>query len=340
MAGGLMMVKIKWREKEGHKLLGGYVASSDKNLEGNFEKNESEFELMDGDVNTSMDRVKDILFKEMELIVILKLLGRNIGYNGLPGYLYKRQIIEAIGGLIRKVVKLDLQTDNRTRGRFAYLVVFINFDKPLISQILVDVAVQRVEYEALPTICFSYKKYKYVNELCLSVRVNLASGSPVTAVIVSSDDDISKDGEGKKVDYEPWMLVERKVTNLGKGTLGSRFAPLIAEDVSGGVLRWFVGDFLEENDDDHAAVDMRSVGARVNSKWVLGEVNTKAILGQVVEVDRRAEVGFRPLVGPVLGSSSNRSENFKTSQIEGVLVLNRWEKGLWSQMGFLKKIMT
>ncbi|MBA0871855.1 hypothetical protein Goshw_000613 [Gossypium schwendimanii] len=160
------------------KLLGRGVAFSDGNLEGIFGKNESDFELLEGDVNMSMvngisaisfsDRIKDILFKEMELTVILKLLWRNIGYNvlhnyiddynkvltqgpwiifrqyltiqpwtkmfnpvqtypsmvtawirlsGLPGYLYKRKIIEAIGELIKKVIKLDLQTDNKTNGR-------------------------------------------------------------------------------------------------------------------------------------------------------------------------------------------------------------------------------
>ncbi|MBA0635374.1 hypothetical protein Godav_005186 [Gossypium davidsonii] len=154
------------------KLLRGDVASSDGNLEGIFGKNESDFELLEGDVNMSMvngipaisfsNRINDILFKEMELTIILKLLRRNIGYNGpwiifrqyltvqpwtkmfnlvqpypsmvmawihlpdFPGYLYKRKIIEAIGELIKKVVKLDLQTDNRTKGRFAHLAVFIN----------------------------------------------------------------------------------------------------------------------------------------------------------------------------------------------------------------------
>ncbi|MBA0679197.1 hypothetical protein Goari_010985, partial [Gossypium aridum] len=73
------------------KLLGGGVAFSGENLEGSFEKNKSDFELMEIDVNMSMvngipaiafsDRIKDILFKEMELTVILKLLGRNISYN-------------------------------------------------------------------------------------------------------------------------------------------------------------------------------------------------------------------------------------------------------------------
>ncbi|PPD87009.1 hypothetical protein GOBAR_DD16082 [Gossypium barbadense] len=95
-----------------------------------------------------------------------------IRLSGLPGYLYKRQIIEAIGGLIGKVVKLDLQTDNKTRG------------------------------------CCG--EYGHVKELCPSVRVNPALGRFVAAAVVSSGEDVVEGGEGKKVDYGPWMLVERK----------------------------------------------------------------------------------------------------------------------------------
>ncbi|KAH1056723.1 hypothetical protein J1N35_034788 [Gossypium stocksii] len=180
---------------------------------------------MEGNVNMSMvdripaitfsNHIKDILFKEMELMVILKLLGRNIGYNirlvGLSGYLYKRKTIEAIGGLIEKVVKLDLQTDNRTRRQFACLAVFINLDKPLVSQVLVDGFVQRVEYEALPTVCFCCEKYSHVKKLCPSVVVvNLALGSSMHAAVASSRDDVGEGGERKRVDYRSWMLVERK----------------------------------------------------------------------------------------------------------------------------------
>lgn len=35
---------------------------------------------------------------------------------GLPGYLYKRKILVEIGELIDKVVKLDMNTDNRAKG--------------------------------------------------------------------------------------------------------------------------------------------------------------------------------------------------------------------------------
>ncbi|KAH1037884.1 hypothetical protein J1N35_039627 [Gossypium stocksii] len=75
------------------KLLGGSGDSSDGNIGGNLRRHECRFEILDGDVKTPIvngipaiafsDRIKDLLFKEMERTVILKLLGRNIGYNVL-----------------------------------------------------------------------------------------------------------------------------------------------------------------------------------------------------------------------------------------------------------------
>ncbi|KAK5839362.1 hypothetical protein PVK06_008141 [Gossypium arboreum] len=104
---------------------------------------------------------------------------------GLSSYLYKRQTIEAIGGLIKKVVKLDFQTDNSTRGRFARLVVFVNLDKPLTSKVLVNGDIQRVEYESLLTIYFSCGRYGHVKELCPSVGVGKVLERP-EAILESS----------------------------------------------------------------------------------------------------------------------------------------------------------
>ncbi|XP_016675865.1 uncharacterized protein [Gossypium hirsutum] len=247
---------ISWKDK----LLGNHVDGPISDRLMTPEGNDNDFVLLDGDVNTSIidgipaiefsDRIKEIFFKEMELTVIVKLLGRNIGYNtlynrilflwkpvhsiclmdiangyflvkfqdtgdynkalsqgpwtvygqyltvqrwsryfnplqpypsvvltwirlpNLPGHLYKRKIIEAIGGLIGKVVKLDTQTDNQIRGRYARLAVYINLDKPLISQVLIDGLIQRVEYEALPTVCFECGKYGHVKEMCTSAVLN------------------------------------------------------------------------------------------------------------------------------------------------------------------------
>ncbi|MBA0871043.1 hypothetical protein Goshw_020552 [Gossypium schwendimanii] len=135
------------------------------------------------------DRIHQILVRNMENTVFLKLLGHNIGYSilqtkgpldcvwsifsttnhgqcpliqhklflkvvmswikllGLPRYLYKRNILMEIGGMIEKVTKLDMNTDNRARGHFSQMVVYINLNKPLVSQILVNGKVQKVEYE-------------------------------------------------------------------------------------------------------------------------------------------------------------------------------------------------
>ncbi|KAH1064538.1 hypothetical protein J1N35_029525 [Gossypium stocksii] len=90
--------------------------------------------------------------------------------------------METIEGLIRKVVKLDFHTDNRSKGRFARLAVFLNLEKPLISQVLVDDATQRVEYEALPTVCFGYRKYGHVKDLCPTEVANRTLDCPPKVV--------------------------------------------------------------------------------------------------------------------------------------------------------------
>ncbi|MBA0672833.1 hypothetical protein Goklo_007360 [Gossypium klotzschianum] len=43
---------------------------------------------------------------------------------GLPGYMYKRNILKEIGGTIGKVAKLNLNTDSRIRGHFARLAMY------------------------------------------------------------------------------------------------------------------------------------------------------------------------------------------------------------------------
>ncbi|KAG8475227.1 hypothetical protein CXB51_032054 [Gossypium anomalum] len=331
------------------KLLGGDLTHTDYPT-----RNECDLVLRDGDVNMSMvngipaiafsDRIKDILFKEMESMIILKLLRRNIGYNvlynrifnlwkslnsfhlmditngyffvkfqgmedynkvltqgpwiifgqyltvqpwtktfnpeqpypsvvlawirlsGLPGYLYKRQIIEAI--------------------------VFINLDEPLTSKVLVDGAIQRVEYEALPTVCFSCGKYGHVKELCPSVGVNVAFERSGTEEVVVSGDDVREDNDGKGVDYGPWMLVERKSrrgkrdsqasgdAKFGKDSLGSR-----------GGVNGINGGILSEKENDHAAK-----GDKYNENRVL----SKGVSGLLVDLGSGTEGEFNKLARPIV----------------------------------------
>ncbi|XP_040934424.1 uncharacterized protein [Gossypium hirsutum] len=85
---------------------------------------------------------------------------------GLLGYLYKHKILTEIGGMVGKVVKLDMNTYSKVRGRFARMAVYINLERPLVSQILINGRSQRVEYESLPTICFHCGRYGHVKDNC------------------------------------------------------------------------------------------------------------------------------------------------------------------------------
>lgn len=81
--------KISWKDK----LLGGAPVVSDLDSFGPSLDLGNEVELLDGDVDTFVidgvsniafsNCIREILFKDMESTVVLKLLGRNIGYNAL-----------------------------------------------------------------------------------------------------------------------------------------------------------------------------------------------------------------------------------------------------------------
>ncbi|KAH1123119.1 hypothetical protein J1N35_006279 [Gossypium stocksii] len=56
-----------------------------------------------------------------------------IRLQGLLGFIYKRRILEEVGGLVGKVVKFDLNTNSKTICYFSRMVVFVDLDKPLVS---------------------------------------------------------------------------------------------------------------------------------------------------------------------------------------------------------------
>lgn len=74
--------------------------------------------------------------------------------------------MKEIGGLFGNVAKLDFQTDNGSRGKFARMAVYIDLEKPFVSQNLVNGMVQRVEFELLPTIYFSCGQFGHIQDLC------------------------------------------------------------------------------------------------------------------------------------------------------------------------------
>ncbi|MBA0686161.1 hypothetical protein Goari_013776, partial [Gossypium aridum] len=88
-----------------------------------------------------------------------------IRFPALPSYLYNHKIITEIRELVGKVVKLDMNIDNRARGCFARMAVYVNLEKPLVSQVLINGRSQKVEYGSLSTICFHCGRYGHVENL-------------------------------------------------------------------------------------------------------------------------------------------------------------------------------
>ncbi|KAL4280973.1 hypothetical protein GQ457_03G007680 [Hibiscus cannabinus] len=148
----------------------------------------------------------------------------------LPYRYYTKSLFHHIAAAIGKVVRVDYNTAEGKRGRFARLAIVVDLDKPLLSGIIIDGHRQYIEYEGLPEICFRCGKYGHAKEVC---GITPPTGTSVEEVIEPRNpEDL----------YGPWMQVSQRRHRLGNprtnvgdvntGTgknvvSGSRFATLI-----------------------------------------------------------------------------------------------------------------
>ncbi|KAK5835452.1 hypothetical protein PVK06_011141 [Gossypium arboreum] len=151
--------RVSWKDK----LLGGSVSNS-----------------LDGDANI------DLKFVEGDIC--------RSNLNGLSGFLYQKKILEEISSLVGEVVKLDIKTDNKERGQFTRMAIFVDLEKPLTSQVLVNGRLQQVEFEPLLEVCFLYGE----GDPTGSLRTETAPAR--TGVALSAVGDA----------FGPWMMVEHK----------------------------------------------------------------------------------------------------------------------------------
>ncbi|KAA3486878.1 LINE-1 reverse transcriptase isogeny [Gossypium australe] len=135
-----------------------------------------------------------------------------IRFPDLPSYLYNHKIITQIGGMVGKVVKLDMNTDNKARGRFARMAVYVDLEKPLVSQILINGRKQNVEYESLSTIYFQCGRYGHIDISCPfrnTGSIGEKSGDQHEKVTEIQNTTMDR-SERKDDNFGPWMIVERK----------------------------------------------------------------------------------------------------------------------------------
>ncbi|MBA0841313.1 hypothetical protein Goarm_003809, partial [Gossypium armourianum] len=98
------------------------------------------------------------------------------------------------------------------------MVVYVNLDRPLVSQILINGKTQRVEYEFLPIACLHYGRYGHMKEACI-FRVSESSTrkeSPSSKTLSENQSMVMNDKGEKCETYGPWMLVEKKSRRKSK----------------------------------------------------------------------------------------------------------------------------
>ncbi|MBA0590450.1 hypothetical protein Gorai_019155, partial [Gossypium raimondii] len=156
---------VTWKGKllGGSSTKGGVIEILELDRESDLEFVERDIKKLDINGIPSIDfseKVNQLLVKDMALTYLtvqpwstnfdpakpyLSLVKFWIRLRSLPGHLYNWKILLEIGELVGKVVRLDFNTDNKARGRFARMAVFVNLNKPLIFQILINGILQRTE---------------------------------------------------------------------------------------------------------------------------------------------------------------------------------------------------
>lgn len=65
-------------------------------------------------------------------------------------------MLQIIGNAIGRVLRIDTNTTNESRGRFARLCIQVDIEKPLVTALLIGGREQRISYEGIQRLCFSY----------------------------------------------------------------------------------------------------------------------------------------------------------------------------------------
>ncbi|RYR20260.1 hypothetical protein Ahy_B03g065356 [Arachis hypogaea] len=191
------------------------------------------------------EHIKRELRKEWWESLIVKLMGRMISLMvmrrrleamwGKHGSL--ESILKKIGNIIGRTIKVDSNTADIARGKYARICVELDLTKPLVSHYMINGVKLAVEYEGLHQVCFSCRRVGHDNGTCPEKNqvTNENGGNTISngenkggeeEVEERGSSGITEKDKGKKVidaseeSYGPWMIVQKPVR--GKKNLENR----------------------------------------------------------------------------------------------------------------------
>nr|XP_029146221.1 uncharacterized protein LOC114924801 [Arachis hypogaea] len=85
---------------------------------------------------------------------------------GLAIEYYEETMLSKIGNVIGRTLKVDTNTADKRRGKFARLCVELNLAEPLVGQYSINGVKYKVEYEGLHLICFDCGKVGHDKTSC------------------------------------------------------------------------------------------------------------------------------------------------------------------------------
>ncbi|KAK5825673.1 hypothetical protein PVK06_020531 [Gossypium arboreum] len=103
---------------------------------------------------------------------------------------------------------LGLPSHLLSRGQYVRMIVFINLEKPLISQVLINGNLQLIEYKSLSIVFFSCGRYGHSKDGCPHIQATGNKSEEYTLTIGNPQPDA--DLTTRSDDFGPWMLVERR----------------------------------------------------------------------------------------------------------------------------------
>ncbi|KAG8488864.1 hypothetical protein CXB51_016750 [Gossypium anomalum] len=294
------------------------------------------------------DRVKEILYKEMELTIIIKLLGRNIGTMDHLWTIPHGSTLDQGFQPYATVSQCGFGLDSATGSTGVF-----------VSSVLIDGIAQRVEYEALPTVCFGCGKYGHAKYFCPEENVNR---NPISQSEVVKDASVEAAGGNvgeARPEFGPWMLVEKKSRrnlrngrgnegankgenkgeNLRKEPLASRFSALMGEDENRDILDMAVGSLLSVGDHDFNAAGKGRLIDRIGVNS-LGDLDSSAGPSNITTSPSKEKatggskgndvlkgIGLRLTANPALKSSSEFGPSKAADAVENWADLGRISGG-------------